>query len=272
MRRIFVVGSPRSGTTIVQSILASHPGVWSLPETHFFLRLAPRRRRRLLGLASADAGPALHEVARLAGAIPPAEPRVATVGAYARAFVGILDDAALRAGCDAWVEKTPDHLHQIATIEQHVPGARFVHVVRNGADVVASTFAISAEYPEAWGGRRSIAGAAAIWASDIAITARYANAPNHAVIRYEQVIHDRGAIAGVWRQLDLPLLSVETRRTETIVAENEPWKASVGDRLFDGRGRRLDALSASERDEIAAETAGGQRLLEERWPLRERPG
>ena len=36
MKRIFLVGAPRSGTTILQSLLAAHPKITSFPETKFF--------------------------------------------------------------------------------------------------------------------------------------------------------------------------------------------------------------------------------------------
>ena len=36
MARVFIVGCPRSGTTLLQAMLASHETVYSFPETHFF--------------------------------------------------------------------------------------------------------------------------------------------------------------------------------------------------------------------------------------------
>ncbi|MGL4503377.1 MAG: sulfotransferase family protein, partial [Planktothrix sp.] len=39
--RIFLVGCPRSGTTLLQSLLAAHPQIASFPESHFFQSLAP---------------------------------------------------------------------------------------------------------------------------------------------------------------------------------------------------------------------------------------
>ena len=35
-KRVFLVGCPRSGTTLLQSMLHAHPSIYSLPETKFF--------------------------------------------------------------------------------------------------------------------------------------------------------------------------------------------------------------------------------------------
>src|SRR4051794_7029657 len=40
-RPIFVVGAPRSGTTLVQCILSANSQAYSLPETHFFSVVLP---------------------------------------------------------------------------------------------------------------------------------------------------------------------------------------------------------------------------------------
>ena len=49
--RIFVVGCPRSGTTLLQSLIAVHPDVASFPESKFFVRLVyPQSYRTKLGL------------------------------------------------------------------------------------------------------------------------------------------------------------------------------------------------------------------------------
>ncbi len=53
MQRIFIVGCPRSGTTLLQSVLAAHHDVFSLPETAFFCSVRPSRWVfRRLGLVS----------------------------------------------------------------------------------------------------------------------------------------------------------------------------------------------------------------------------
>ena len=49
MIRLFVVGCSRSGTTIVQRLLAGHKDLISFPETAFFQRLAGDSELRMFG-------------------------------------------------------------------------------------------------------------------------------------------------------------------------------------------------------------------------------
>jgi len=153
MQRIFIVGCPRSGTTLVQAMLARHPDVLTLPETAFFERLCgdlkwrwgdrdarqPRRRlRQRLGIVHKRArlelralqGKLLNDRERLSWPLR-------TESCVSR-FVDLLDTRAQAEGRAAWVEKTPYHLLYIPEIERYIPGARFVHVIRPGEDVLAS--------------------------------------------------------------------------------------------------------------------------------------
>jgi hypothetical protein len=154
MQRTFVVGCPRSGTTIVQAMLARHPQVFTLPETGFFPRLlggidhrfgdegaVPRRRNlaRRLGLARRYGRREFVELQRsLLGE------RAASVRAPWRLdtcvarFIDTLDGLTERAGRATWIEKTPHHLLYLPEIERYLPDARFIHVVRPGMDVLAS--------------------------------------------------------------------------------------------------------------------------------------
>ncbi|WP_374201717.1 sulfotransferase [Blastococcus sp. KM273129] len=59
------------------------------------------------------------------------------------------DAAARERGADTWVEKTPATLYALDLVEQLVPGAQVVHVVRDGVDVVASLCAVAEAAPAA---------------------------------------------------------------------------------------------------------------------------
>jgi hypothetical protein len=64
-----------------------------------------------------------------------------------RRYVASLDRATRAQGCNVWVEKTPAHLMYVDEILRHVPGAIFVHVLRNGEDVVASIVDADLSHP-----------------------------------------------------------------------------------------------------------------------------
>lgn len=153
MQRVFVVGCPRSGTTLVQAMLARHPDVFSLPETYFFpvllgdLRLRwkdrqarpTRRWYHRAGLAQSWGRRRLQQLEQVHAPTSryhrhaPRKWR-----ACVRRYVEMLDTAAMHQGCRWWVEKTPEHLLYLDEIAECVPDAHFVHVLRRGIDVVAS--------------------------------------------------------------------------------------------------------------------------------------
>jgi hypothetical protein len=153
--RAFVVGCPRSGTTLLQTMLAAHPDVVSFPETHYFRsvwgRSFPWRRSRVVSPRAAAL--TLDKLMDWTGSTRP-RPRVPRhwpfFGAYARAFVRVVDGACVDQGGAMWVEKSPVHLRVRAEIVRSVPRARFVHIVRDGRDVVASIHERCHEDPTRW--------------------------------------------------------------------------------------------------------------------------
>ncbi len=227
---IFVVGFPRSGTTLVQSLFAAHGQVLALPETH------------LLTAATAKLGP----IKRLGIARMPIEPghsgihgrrrpsrRPGRQTALLREFTDAANAAAVQAGCLAWAEKTPAHLHFIGVIERTVPQARFVHVVRGPVRAIASLHRATTEYPNEWGGQRSVETCLRRWIGDVAISARYASEPRHFIVPYEALIADPRSVAErlfarVGLPLDEPALSASlARRAEasrSVIGEGEEWK------------------------------------------------
>ena len=58
--RLMIVGSPRSGTTLLQTILATQTELFTLKETHFFRHLQRRRPLRPLDRLGLDPARARH--------------------------------------------------------------------------------------------------------------------------------------------------------------------------------------------------------------------
>jgi len=190
--RFFLVGCARSGTTLLQSLLAAHPDVISFPESHFFTTLTPHATwRKRLGLANPRIKKHLEnfydEIGREDGTR--VSPGVFTIGMrrYALAFIRTLDNKAIAQETSNWLEKTPIHLHHITQIERYVPNSQIIHLVRDGRDVVASMHKITHRHPEVWDGARTIEECIHRWTGDIQRTRRHTGKPGHHVVRYRDI-------------------------------------------------------------------------------------
>lgn len=249
-RRIFIVGCPRSGTTLLQSLLHSHPEIVSFPETFFFAHLfSGEGAGARLGLAPRAAE---HAWARLRASIDgiPSKPRALTVSGYIRHFVDALDRAARDAGTTTWVEKTPMHLHYTDQIAQYVQGAWFIHIIRSGAPVVASLYDVTQKHPERWGGSRSVEACVARWKADAKRSARCADRCRHAFVSYEQLSgQTEPTLLALLRVLGLRRSSEEIGQmlrsygsgTASLVRD-EPWKEGVGGEIADRGDHRAAAI------------------------------
>jgi hypothetical protein len=271
--RVFLVGFPRSGTTLLQALLGTHPRIATFPETFFFVDLVPaRRRRRLLGLAGPGAGERLREAARCtdggnsrARARAPWPP---TMRRFALRFCSLLDEAAAGEGALAWVEKTPSHLHRVETIEDLVPDAKFIHIVRAGEAAVASLFAVTQEHPEHWGGERSLERCIRRWQADVRRSAEWAGRENHAFVSYEELVAATGPVLSdllAWLGLpageEVATMLRDYAGTASRVADGEPWKQGAGAAIANRNDARLAAvLSPGERDELSLRLAPERRL------------
>lgn len=204
-RRIFVVGTPRSGTTLVQSLLAAHSQASSFPESHFFSRHFSRPLRRLgidsWQLLTQDPFPRLHEFlaesnvapglsarleADLRRIVPSGLKRSLRTQATASGFLHLLDQVSLARGKPVWIEKTPMHLYSIPLIEQVSKTAaqtHFVHVIRSGIEVVSSLYKASQQ----WERRYDLDTCVARWNQDLRQSLRRIGSPNDHFVLYEDI-------------------------------------------------------------------------------------
>lgn len=260
MRRTFVVGCPRSGTTIVQALLARHPAIYTLPETAFFEQLhgdlawrwgdagvqpRARRWRQSLGLTRhhvRETFAALH--LQLTGSRPASSP------AYhwrtlSRGFLDLLDDSATTAGRSMWLEKTPNHLLYIPEIEALAPDARFVHVVRRGMDVLASLADVYLRFEndEAFGG--GTVHWARRWNRAMDIHSQHVGRAHHHFVFLEDLVRQPDT---EWTRLcaflelppDAPL---DTACQQSIAnLKDEPWKVAAVEGQVREADRKVDSL------------------------------
>jgi tetratricopeptide (TPR) repeat protein len=121
-RPVFIVGLPRSGTTLAEQILASHPQVFGAGE----LSLARENFLRLAG-DGADEGRALENVSRLDGA---------TTRALADWHLEKL--RRLHEHAPRVADKMPDNYLYLGFLAALFPRAKFVHCRRDLRDVAVS--------------------------------------------------------------------------------------------------------------------------------------
>lgn len=144
-RPVFVVGCPRSGTTMLQLMLHAHPRIAVPPETRFLLAAYRRRyqigdlavRENRLALAEwivqtpqfADLGLARDEVISSIADAP---------GTLGSALGTVFRLYAERFGKPRWGDKRPSYLRNLPILLRLFPDAQIIDIVRDGRDCVAS--------------------------------------------------------------------------------------------------------------------------------------
>jgi len=171
---IFVIGSPRSGTTLLRLILDSHPRISCGEETHFL--------RELEAIVGRD------------------WPLVATYGLSRewwlerlRALYDAFQEAVLAgSGKSRWAEKDPTYTLHLRFIDELFPGALYVHMLRDGHDVVAS-------FRDRWGYTSAARAARTEWARYVTAAEAFGAglpATRFLELRYEDLVADPEAEAG----------------------------------------------------------------------------
>ncbi len=251
--RFFLVGCPRSGTTLLQSLLAAHSDILSFPESHYYTTvISSRSILRTLGLASPRARATFCNFLSLIGhpELQALLPRFAvSTRQYSRAFIAALDTIAHQKNQRAWLEKTPRHLNYIDSIHALVPDARFIHLIRNGEDVIASLFEAVNLNPDIW---RSLPAGdleACInrWIQSIQLSRHYLSSPHHTLVRYEQLVQDPGSTlktlcAFVGLPFEAQMLDCYAENAADLILPFETWKQSVNNTIQNNRQRKFDLV------------------------------
>ncbi len=170
---VFVIGSPRSGTTLLRLLLDAHPRISCGEETHF-LRALEAIVGRDWQLVSSYGLPRdwwLERIRRLYGD-----------------FQG---EVLARSGKVRWAEKDPTYTLLLGFLDELFPDALYVHLLRDGHDVVAS-------FRDRWGYRSAARAARSEWARYVEAAlsfGRRLDERRFLELRYERLVADPEAEA-----------------------------------------------------------------------------
>jgi hypothetical protein len=175
---VFVVGAARSGTTWVYDVLATHPEVAGVLESFLF-----STGRGVGGLVNLLDRPGL--AAGMRRFVPTDD-----LARQLRGFTAGLLGRTVEPGRRLLVEKSGEHARSMQGIWHLFPDARFVHVLRDGRDVVVSALAAQRSWAPTWA--RSTYRAAREWGAIAqAATDSGATRPNQFLeVRYEELRAD----------------------------------------------------------------------------------
>lgn len=193
----FVVGFPRSGTTLVRAVLDAHPDCAVPYEGGFIVKLAAARTdyERPEGF---DVARFVHDLRGFGPfgywALSPDDVRDdladPPVGGVADAIRRLYALYGRRQGKSRFADKTPGNLLELETLSELFAEARFVHVIRDGRDAALSL--VQAPF-----GTPRLLEAAILWRSWLAagraVGARLGPG-QYLEVRYEELVSDFEAV------------------------------------------------------------------------------
>ena len=185
---IFIVGSPRSGTSMFRSLLSRHPSIAICGETRFFADVYRHRgsfgsleivenRRRLV-----DQWLATARIRRLEIDLGLLRERLLEqASSYPAFFETLIRDYSEFHGKERCGEKTPHHAFCTETLSDWYPGAYLIHLVRDPRDVVASLQRMP------WA-PKSIVNNAWLWVLFNRAVERSRHRPGYLLVHYERLV------------------------------------------------------------------------------------
>lgn len=169
-------------------------------------------------------------------------------------YTEMLDSIAYSRKAIFWVEKTPKHFRYIEHISKTVNNTRFIHMVRDGRDVVASIVDRARKYPEHFGHQRDPRYAVRLWNASIHKALHYHHDPAHMVVFYGSLVEEpETELARISSFLQIRYVRgmLKNQDTDHIVSSYETWKDSSASDIGLGVSKFRDTLSESEQRNVA---------------------
>lgn len=196
MDKFFIVGCPRSGTTMVQQALNRHSHIAIPPETKFFFSFLGHSRKaqaRHIARLNTDLGTHLPEPKAAVRSIDEAR-------AWYETMAGQYVERLGKKGVTCFGEKTPEHTGQLSRIRQLYPKAKIVVLYRDGRDVALSLSRVPWSSPDLY-----VNFLVWLYYNQVVRNEIESGAPNLYFARYEDIVMaPQVELGGILRFLGLP--------------------------------------------------------------------
>ncbi|MCF6267617.1 MAG: glycosyltransferase [Desulfuromusa sp.] len=269
---VFVVGYPRSGTTLVQSKLMTQSGIVSLPETHFFTIVRGKltvendrvevecldtvfntlRERLPFSIETEQYLTKLASSNQLS-------PKMLFEGIV---LDNLLDNYSLETIQNSrFVEKTPDHVQRLEIILRYYPNAKIVNMIRHPEKAI---FSRRENFPgeDSWDIKDHIQG----WKKCVQAAEAISDTGRILTVKLEELIIDEVKVMkGICDFLKIPFnikyLPDSAKKADLVALPWEKWKSFNKKQLsIDVSERRSNRLNNQERKII--QSIAGNKLVE----------
>lgn len=240
---IFIIGYPRSGTTLLQRLLVTQPGIFSFPETHYFCVIEKILKRDETGNILPECFDNVFKKINEKMEFQFTREEITTLTVLSERkllsskrffeyiisrFLLNLHPAVERINSYRWIEKTPNHALFIDRIMEFYPEARILHILRHP---VPSVFSRKIKFP--FNHETPIDELARRWDSMLESVERFKEMypGNIYTLRYEDLVEDMEKELAVVADFigitfDFSLLSYfkNKEKNGTMILPSESWK------------------------------------------------
>lgn len=215
---LFVVGMPRSGTTLIQGILCNTKKYFPMPETHFFVRAAYNLPEKNLSKADRKR---IQRKLLTKSRIKLDQEFPDNLNTQKDIFEYLIDQFNTH-GLPSFLEKTPRHVFFYSKILEYYPDARFICMVREPKNVVSSQI-INTDKP-----KKSVIRLSILYNKIADVILKIKNHDNVLLIKYENLTNEsESTLRNICNFLNI---SYDTKLFQNIaappgiVSEHEFWK------------------------------------------------
>lgn len=232
--RVVIVGTSRSGTTLLQSMLASHSSFFTIQELHFFDTVIPKKKYlRFKSWMSKK------EVKRVKGIfcnikkhniLDKIEDKCYyNKKKWAKILFLLMDEYAQSFGKKNWVEKTPLNLYYIDLYEKINPKIKIIHMVREPISNIASLIDASLNNSNYFK-QDNVVKAVKRYKSDFFEHQKHINKQNHFFISYNNLVNNpRKVLIELCEFLNIEfeedMIYNFSNSATSIIHKDEVWKS-----------------------------------------------